>query len=232
MNTLKKIPLRPLMFIFFVVAVLVLVRLTGLGEHLTFERIQRERFIFREYVNRQYPGAVLTYIALFIGTAFVLPGALALIIAGGFLFGALPAVLYANLGMLTGASLAFVSSRHALGKWVQSKYGAPLKKFNEEIRRNGQRYIIFLRIQPVFPFFLVNYFAGITKISFKTFFWTTVVGMVPGSFVYAFAGQQLGNIRSKNDLYSPGVVFPLVAMLVLYLIPLVLTYKKARKPAR
>jgi len=221
-----KVPLKPLAFIFFMVALLAALRLSGIAEHLSFERLQREKFLFREYVGREYFLAVLIYIALLIGTAFALPGALALIIAGGFLFGALPAVLYANLGMLTGASLAFASSRHALGKWVQRRYEGPLRRFNEEIRRNGQRFLIFLRIQPVLPFFLVNFFAGLTNVSFKTFFWTTVLGMVPGSFVYAYAGEQLGNIRTKEDLYSPSVVFPLIGVLLLYLVPLVLTYKK------
>jgi uncharacterized membrane protein YdjX (TVP38/TMEM64 family) len=159
----NKIPLRSLAFIFFVVALLLAVRLFGLSEHLSFKGIQQQMFRFSHFVNLNYLLAVIIYIALFIGTAFALPGALPLIIVGGFLFGALPAALYANLGMLTGATLAFFSSRHAVGKWIEEKYPFQLKRFNTEIKRNGHRLLIFLRIQPLFPFFLVNYFAGYNK---------------------------------------------------------------------
>jgi uncharacterized membrane protein YdjX (TVP38/TMEM64 family) len=66
-------------------------------------------------------------------------------------------------------------------------------------------------------------------VSYKTFFWTSVLGILPGSFVYAWAGERLGHIESKEDLYSPGLVLPIVLMLVLYLVPLIITYKRPKK---
>jgi len=86
--------------------------------------------------------------------------------------------------------------------WVQNKYPEKLTRFNHEVAQHGSRYLLTLRFIPLFPFFLINIFAGLTKIPVKTFIWTTSVGIFPGSLVYSFAGSQLTTLESVQDIFS------------------------------
>ena len=72
--------------------------------------------------------------------------------------------------------------------------------------RNGASYLLTLRLIPVFPFFLINFLAGLTKVPLRTFLWTTSLGIIPGTVVFAFAGQQLGSINSPADILSKKVI--------------------------
>ncbi|NJL44164.1 MAG: VTT domain-containing protein [Nitrosarchaeum sp.] len=120
-----------------------------------------------------------------------------------------------------GALLAFLAARFVIGSWVQERYAARLVKFNAEMRRSGQRYLLTVRLVPVFPFFLINLLAGLTKIDTWTFVWTTFVGIIPGSAVLAFAGRELGSIERAADLFSPGVMLAFGLLIALSLLPLV-----------
>ncbi len=209
------------------IAVVLLLRFTVFGEYITFEKVKENSGILWRYVEAHYFRAVLIFIVLYISTAFFVPGTLMLTITGGFLFGVLPGTLYATLGALTGASLAFLTSRYLAGNWVQERYRFHLLWLNEEIRRNGPVYLISLRVIPVVPFFLVNFLAGLTRTSYWTFLWTTFAGMLPGSVVYSFAGQQLRTVTSLEDIFSPGFVLALVVMTLLLLGPIL--WKRKRK---
>ena len=85
-----------------------------------------------------------------------------------------------------------------------------MKRFNEEIEQHGINYIFTLRIMPL-PSFLTNYLAGMTKIPLKKFMLATVLGTIPGSLVYTFAGRQLSMIKRPEDVVSRSpwsVLFP------------------------
>ena len=170
---------------------------------------------------------VLTYVAV---TGLSLPGAVILTLAGGFLFGFVWGTLFVNLGATTGATLAFLASRYLLRDWVERKFGKWLGPVQQGFTNNAFSYLMTLRLIPLFPFFVVNLVSGLTRMNVGTYVVATALGIIPGSFVYAYAGRQLGTINSLKDIASPGVIGAFVLLGLLALVPSL--YKKwSGKPA-
>jgi uncharacterized membrane protein YdjX (TVP38/TMEM64 family) len=164
---------------------------------------------------------VLVYVAV---TGLSLPGAVILTLAGGFLFGAVWGTLFVNLGATTGATLAFLASRYLLRDWVERKFGKWLGPVQQGFAQNAFSYLMTLRLIPLFPFFVVNLVSGLTRMNIGTYVAATALGIIPGSFVYAYAGRQLGMINSLKDIASPGVIGAFVLLGLLALVPSL--YKK------
>ena len=169
---------------------------------------------------------VLIYIA---AVALSIPGATILTLTAGFLFGFI-GVIYVNIGASAGAVLAFLAARYLIGDWVQRRYGEKLASFNKEIAENGYNYLLTLRFIPLFPFFLINIFAGLTRVPLTVFAWTTMVGILPGSFVYIYTGRQLGIIDKPGDILSWQIILAFVLLGLLVLSPVVI--KKFMKKER
>ncbi len=104
-----------------------------------------------------------------------------------------------------------------------------VQQITEEMKKNGYLYLIALRVVPVLPFFLVNYLAGFTKVRLRTFAWTTLAGMLPGSIVYTFAGQQLRSVNSTADLLSKEIIAALVPLVIFSLVPVLVRYMRRRR---
>lgn len=225
---MKKHPKRFFLLIL-VAAAIIVVQATDIGTVLTFENLRRNRDGLLAQVKEYYAASVATYIGVYIAAiALNVPGAAILTIAGGLLFGTALAVLYANVGATTGAALAFLLSRYLLGDWVQNRYRDKLARFNSEMERNGARYLLTLRLIPVFPFFLINFLAGLTAIPLRTFLWTTSLGIIPAAAVYAYAGRQVGTINSAGEILSPRVVIALLLLALLALVPGMFSRRRGR----
>jgi uncharacterized membrane protein YdjX (TVP38/TMEM64 family) len=216
-----------LLLVFLIFAALIL-RSSPLGSVLTFENLKQNRQALLSIVDAHYVLSVASFIAVYvIVTALSIPGAVILTLAGGFLFGTAAGVLYVDTGATAGAVCAFLSARYLLGERLQQKYGGQLAKFNSEMERNGASYLLTLRLIAVFPFFLINFLAGLTRVPLKTFLWTTAVGIIPGTAVFAFAGQQIGSINSPADILSKKVVAALAVLGIFSLVPA--AWKRMRK---
>ncbi|WP_226377923.1 TVP38/TMEM64 family protein [Citrifermentans bremense] len=182
-----------------------------------------------QMAHRHYLKAALLFAALFFMTAFFLPGALALTIAGGMLFGALPATLYVTVAGTAGAIAAFEAGRFLLGHWVQRHFAEQLSRFNREMTHHGPHYLLVLRLLPLAPFCVINYGAALTKIPLKTFAWTTVAGMLPGSAIYAFAGAQLRYVHEVSDLWSGKSMLAIGLLAISALVPVLLHHWPRRE---
>ena len=198
-------------------------------DHLTFETIQQNKEASLQFVKEQYLASAAGFIVAFVSTAFFVPGAIVLTLAAGFFFGVFPGTLYVVSGATLGAGLAFLSARYLIGNWIQSRYEGPLRAFNEEMAKHGHRYLFTLRIVPVLPFFLVNYLAGLTRLSFKSFVATTVLGMLPGSLVYTFAGHQLETIDRAEDIFSFRLLVAFSLLALFALLPVVVDHLKRHR---
>ncbi|MBS98348.1 MAG: pyridine nucleotide-disulfide oxidoreductase [Oceanospirillaceae bacterium] len=152
-------------------------------------------------------------------TALSLPGAAAMTLAGGALFGLLWGLVLISFASTIGATLAFLVSRYLLHDWVQTRFGDRLKALNRGVEKDGAFYLFTLRLVPLFPFFLINLLMGLTPIRARTFYWVSQVGMLAGTLVYVNAGTQLGQIESLSGIFSTDLilsfallgVFPLIA---------------------
>lgn len=203
-------------------AAIIIIRVFGLHELLNFETFRQYRDQLLTITNEQYfliaSVFVLTYIIV---VALSIPGATILTLTAGFLFGFV-GVLYVNAGATAGAVLAFLAARYLIGDWIQKRYGDRFESFNKEIAENGYNYLLTLRFIPLFPFFLINIFAGLTRIPIITFAWTTMVGILPGSFIYIYTGSQLGGIDKPGDILSLQIILAFVLLGLLALSPVII----------
>ncbi|HWV44905.1 MAG TPA: TVP38/TMEM64 family protein [Nitrospira sp.] len=202
-----------------------------LGRFLSLTALKENRDNLLVFADANFAAAVGIFIAVYaIVTGLSLPGAVILTLAGGFLFGAIWATLFVNIGATVGATLAFLTARYLLRDTVEQKLGKWLGPFQEGFTKNAFSYLLTLRLIPLFPFFVVNLVSGLTRVNVGTYVVATVIGIIPGSFVYAYAGRQLGTINSLKEIASPNVIGAFVLLGLLALGPVV--YKRiAAKPA-
>jgi len=196
-----------------------------LARWLSLEALKANRDHLLAFTEANYTGAVVLFIALYIAvTGLSLPGATILTLAGGFLFGSLPATIFVNLGATIGATLAFLAARYVLRDWVERKFGRWLEPLQEGFAKNAFSYLMTLRLIPLFPFFAVNLVSGLTRMNIGTYAAATALGIIPGSFVYAYAGRQLGTLNSLREIASPHVFGAFVLLGLLALTPV--AYRK------
>jgi uncharacterized membrane protein YdjX (TVP38/TMEM64 family) len=196
-----------------------------LGQYLSLEALKHNRDNLLAYTESNYGLAVALFVLVYIvQTAFSLPGGAILTLAGGFLFGSLLGTIYVNIGATSGATLAFLAARYLLRDWVEHKFGDRLEPIQAGFAKNAFSYLMTLRLIPAFPFFLVNMVSGLTRVNLGTYVIATAVGIIPGSFVFAYAGRQLGTINSLGEIASPPVLLAFTLLGVLALLPTL--YKK------
>ena len=196
-----------------------------LGKLLSLTALKENRDSLMAFTDANFPAAVAIFIGTYIlVTGLSLPGAVILTLAGGFVFGAGWATLFINLGATTGATLAFLTARYVLRDAVEQKFGARLGPFQEGFAKNAFSYLLTLRLIPLFPFFVVNLVSGLTRVTVGTYILATAIGIIPGSFVYAYAGRQLGTINSLKEIASLNVIGAFVLLGLLALVPVV--YKR------
>jgi len=196
-----------------------------LGRFLSLAALKDNRDRLLSFTEGNYLSAAVLFILAYITvTGLSLPGAVILTLAGGFLFGSVFGTLFVNLGATSGATLAFLAARYMLRDWVEQKFGKWLEPLQQGFTKNAFSYLITLRLIPLFPFFVVNLVSGLTRMNVRSYVAATALGIIPGSFVYAYAGRQLGTINSLKEIASPSVIAAFVLLGLLALVPIV--YKK------
>ncbi len=193
---------------------------------VTLENLQARHqalLLYCQQAPRQ--SAALYFILYVLVTTLSLPGAALLTLLGGALFGLWPGILLVSFASTLGATLAMLVSRYLLRDWVQHRFAGQMRTVNDGVARDGAFYLFALRLMPLFPFFVVNLLAGVTRLGVWRYWWVSQLGMLPGAIVYLNAGHQLGQITSLHDILSPGVVF---AFTLLGLLPLITRWLFAR----
>lgn len=204
------------------IALVLMLRYSGLTDYITLENLQEQKIHLQQFVDSHYIGSVLTFIALYILIVMLaLPLPALFTLTGGFLFGTLPGVLYSVTGATVGSMIFFLMVRHSLGVSIQKRYKKQLGKFNEQVKKYGTSYLIAIRFIAFIPFFIQNILIGLTNISLGKYLWTTVVGVLPASFVFSYAGRQLAVISSVRDVFSGNVLLAFILLALLGIVPIV-----------
>lgn len=178
--------------------------------YFSLETVKTHRDRLLQLTETHYPFAVAAFIGTYVvQTACSLPGATIMTLLGGFLFGSVLGMFFVNVGATAGATLAFLAARYLLQGWVQRTFGDRLAALQEGFAKNAFSYLLTLRLIPLFPFFVVNLLSGLTRVNTRTYVAATSLGIIPGSFVYTYAGSQLGSINSLSEIASPRVVLAL-----------------------
>ncbi len=201
-----------------------------LQRYLTLQSLKENRQALLDYYAAHKVVMIAGFMAVYIvQTALSLPGAAILSLAAGAIFGSILGTVYANIAATFGATLAFLVTRYLLRDAVLNKFGSKLEGINKELETRGFNYLLFLRLVPVFPFFLINLAAGLTRLPLRTFFIGTMLGIIPGGFVYVNAGASLATIESLSGIASPRVLGSFALLGLFALIPVLYNKFKQRK---
>lgn len=164
------------------------------------------------FKNENYVLAVGMYIGLFVFlAACFIPVTIVMTVLGGYLFGGFYGGIYATIGATLGGGAIFLLVRYFFRERIRAKYGVQLERFNKNFKHSVS-YLLCLQISPVTPTFFINIFTGLTHVSLWTYLWTGFVGMLPGSLIYAYAGEKLHRIKHLNAIMSPFFFFVLLGI--------------------
>lgn len=212
------------------IVVIILFFYYDLQRFLTLTALKANRQTLLDYYAAHKLIMVAGFMAIYIiQTALSLPGAAILSLAAGAIFGSIMGTLYANIAATTGATLAFLVTRYLLRDVVLNKFGSKLEGMNRELETRGFSYLLFLRLVPLFPFFLINLAAGLTRLPLRTFFFGTMLGIIPGGFVYVNAGASLATIDSLSGIASPRVLGSFALLGLFALVPVLYNKFKNKK---
>jgi uncharacterized membrane protein YdjX (TVP38/TMEM64 family) len=232
-------PRRPLWLRLLPLAVLIagLVAFFALGWHryVSFETIKTHRAMLMEWVARWGTMAAAAYIAGYaLMAAFSIPGAAVATITGGYLFGLWLGAAAAVIGATLGAVAVFLAARTAIGDYLRAKAGPGLRRMEEGFRRNAFSYLLVLRIVPVFPFWLVNLVPAFCGVRLRTYTVATLIGIVPGSLVFASVGSGLGALLDRGEtpdlmiIFQWKILLPILGLALLALLPIAV--KRLQRP--
>ena len=163
--------------------------------------------MIRQHYEAQPFQLLLTFFCIYLVTATLsLPGAAALSLAGGTIFGLTIGTLMVSFASSIGATLAMLAARFLLRDWIQQRFETYLKTINEGMLNEGGFYLFTLRLVPVIPFVVINLVMGLMPIHWLTFYWVSQIGMLAGTLVFVNAGAELGQIESAGDILSPMLI--------------------------
>lgn len=243
------------------VPVLVLVGLmalafaTGLHKYLSFKTVGLNYEALRAFISSNVVVAVLLYALIYIVVvALSLPGGLILTISGGLLFGWQLGAPVTVIAATIGATILFLIAKTSFGEGLAAKAGPWLARLREGFQKNALSYLLFLRLVPAFPFFVVNLAPALLGVPLRTYVLGTFFGIIPGTLAYSVAGAGIGSVvEEQNAIYNaclaempesecsysidtgalitPELIAAFVLLGVVALIPVFFNIWKARKAA-
>jgi len=168
-----------------------IVLLLGLLVAVTLAIVYRDQFdaaALEAWVRDAGPVAPLLFMLIYaLAAVLFLPGSV-LTLAGGALFGPVLGTFYNLTGATLGATLAFLIARYLASDWVAEKTGGRVKQLINGVEGEGWRFVAFVRLVPLFPFNLLNYALGLTRLRLLHYIIATYVFMLPGAIAYTYLG--------------------------------------------
>ena len=205
----------------------------GLDDYISFEQLERNRTQLLDFVDRHPLLAPLAFMLIYAAViALSIPGGAILTMAGGFLFGVVAASCYVEIAATLRATVVFLIARTALGDALRHKAGPAMRRMEAGFRENALSYLLFLRLIPVFPFWLVNLVPAFLGVPLTTYVVATLIGIIPGSLVYASVGNGLGAVFEAGGtpdlaiIFKPEIMLPIVGLALLAILPV--AYKKIK----
>lgn len=213
---------------------IILVTLIGIAYYyelhrvISFEELQNRKQDFQNFALENPVLSIGIFSIIYIAAvALSLPFATLLTLLGGFLFGFWLGTTIVVTSATIGATLIFLIAKTSFGTTLREKAGKLYQKIETDMKENAVSYLFFMRLVPIFPFFLVNIAPALFNISLRTYVFTTFFGILPGSAVYVYTGQSLGEIDNPKDIFSIEVLSAFALLGLFALIPTI--YKKFKK---
>jgi uncharacterized membrane protein YdjX (TVP38/TMEM64 family) len=210
----------------------------GLDDYISFEQLERNRAQLLALVDRHPVLAPLAFMLVYAAViALSVPGGAILTVAGGFLFGVGAGTCYVVIAATAGATVVFLIAKTALGDSLRQKAGPAMRRMEAGFRDNALNYLLFLRLIPLFPFWLVNLVPAFLGVPLRTYLVATCIGIVPGSLVYASVGNGLGAVFEAGGtpdlgiIFRPAILLPIIGLAMLAILPVVYQKIRAGRPA-
>ena len=201
------------------------------GEHyLALDTIKQNRDALLAFTSAHYGLALALAFAIYVtATALSLPSGTVLSLTLGFLFGRWVATAIVVTAGTLGATILFLAARYLFGEAVRRRLGRLGERINEGFTESGFFWLLFLRLMPLFPYFLVNLAPALTDIRVRTYIAATVVGILPSTLIVTNLGQTLGSIESTQALFKPEALLALSLLGVLALLPVLVHYVRSKR---
>lgn len=220
-----------------IVSGLAAVLVSGLHKQISFEALRANRAALTAFVADQPVIAVAAYLGVYVAfTAMMIPGALWITIAGGFLFGLLGGTLATAVGATIGATVLFLVARTSLGEPLRKRAGPFLKKLESGFQENPFSYMLTLRFLPIVPFPVANVAPALLGAKLRDFVVTTALGILPGVLAYTWIGSGLGaafDSGAEPNLggFAKQLLPAFFALAAVSLAPAIIKRIRGKKPA-
>lgn len=216
-----------------VIVLMVVIVIAGLGfvfrEHLSLQSLaQRENDLRASTTQNPAISSAIAFVIYVAVTSLSIPGASAMTLLIGWLFGFWRGLFIVSFASTMGATLACGLSRYLFRDSIQRRFGPRLEPMQRAIQNDGLFYLLTLRLIPAVPFFVVNAVMGLTSVRLTTFWWVSQLGMLPGTAVYVYAGSAVPKLQDLADKGVLAILSPtqlsriLIAFCLLGLLPLVI----------
>lgn len=150
-------------------------------------------------------------------------------ITAGVLFGPIWGTIYTVFGATAGGTLAFLTSRYLIKDWIDQKTPGRVAIVKEKIKQEGWQFVALSRITPIFPFNVQNYIFGVTDIDLKTFFFTSLISLIPGSFVYVYIGYAGKSLFGEDEYSQLKIASALIILVLFMFLPKIINYIKKKR---
>ncbi len=191
--------------------------------YLNLAFLQQQQLQIKTTIANQFWYAMTVFMLLYILTcACALPFGGILTLSGGYFLGLVNTAIIACIGATIGAIIAFLLARYVLQESIERRYPKQISWLNAQLNKHGAHYLLFIRLMPFMPYFIINPVAGLTRISLFTFAWTMAVGVIPGSVVLALAGREFAQVNSLSGIISWNIAGALSLLAMFALLPIII----------
>lgn len=181
-------------------AAAVIIWWSGVLDYVSLQKLAEHRETLRSWVSENLPLAIFAYVLVYaIIVALSLPAAAPLTLTGGFLFGWFAGGLATVIGATLGAVAIFLLARTALAGPLARQAGPWLEKLRDGFHENAISYLLFLRLVPAFPFWLVNLAPALLGVKLRDYVIATFIGIIPGTFAFALTGAGLDSVLAVQQ---------------------------------
>lgn len=171
------------------------------------------------WVNSTSAFAPVIFMLIYIiATLLFLPGAV-LTLAGGALFGPIMGTFYNLTAATIGATLAFISARYLAQDWVEKKTGKRIAQLQQGVQAEGWKFVVFVRLVPLFPFNLLNYALGLSKIKLSHYVIASYFAMLPGAIAYTYLGYVGREAMAGDQQLMQKILLAIAFLTVLAFLP-------------
>ena len=200
--------LKRLLPIVILMAGLIVFFALGGRQYLSLDALNTHYQSLQNFTEQHYLMSVLIFMCAYIFVvAFSIPGATIMTLLGGFLFGVVFGGIWVVLSASIGATITFLAVRGAFANTLSQNASGSIAKMRDGFQKNAFNYLLFLRLLPIFPFFIINIAAGVLGVSLRHFFIGTLIGIIPGTFSYAWVGSGLGFALTHGHKLNLKIIF-------------------------